>query len=55
MNFYPGELHECPVCKEATLTMAERQGVEIDLLPSVPRCLVGSRGVGQDHREVSCR
>ena len=46
---------KCPVCKEATLTMAERQGVEIDLLPSVPRCLVGSRGVGQIIETVSCR
>ena len=29
---------KCPVCKEATLTMAERQGVEIDYCP-------GCRGV----------
>lgn len=24
---------KCPICKEATLTMAERQGVEIDYCP----------------------
>jgi Zn-finger nucleic acid-binding protein len=36
---------KCPVCKEATLTMAERQGVEIDYFP---QC----RGVWLDRGEL---
>ena len=36
---------KCPVCKEATLTMAERQGVEIDYCP---QC----RGVWLDRGEL---
>lgn len=36
---------KCPICKEATLTMAERQGVEIDYCP---QC----RGVWLDRGEL---
>jgi uncharacterized protein len=43
--YHKGGLMKCPACKEAVLTMSERQGIEIDYCP---QC----RGVWLDRGEL---
>lgn len=52
-SIIPTETHdECPACKDATLTITERQGIEIDYCPEC-------RGVwldrGERHRDDDYR
>lgn len=34
---------KCPVCKDVTLLMSEKKGIEIGLLSRMPRHLAGQR------------